>query len=254
MSIEQNPAQTKAVPGVAVTIPDNYHFSPTATYTDARCRIQFSQKTSGCKQYPRSFRFTNKDGVNDVWAMFNSSRATAAVDATYQVGTTTNGVLLKWTSDTAKSDAPAIVLVNPGTASATLSVTINASNLITASLATDALGAITTIPSELAAAITALDKDELSVTTTTGTSALAAAATASFTGGVDKDSPTARQTAISGQVSADSLSTTQVFAILPQDERVFTLGEDVQDVLIYAVTASQSEVYIEVAYESELRT
>lgn len=253
MPKEQSKRQMTAVPGVAVSLPTNYHFSPTSTYTDARCRIQFSQDTTNSGQYPRAFRLYNCDASNGVWAMFNSSRATAAVDATYQVGTTTNGVLLNWESLTAKTDAPAVVLVDPGTASQTLSVTVSSANLITVSLATNASGTLTTTPALLKAAVTALAHSNLTATTATGTSALAAAGTASFTGGVDKDSATARFTAISGQAAANTLTAKQAFFVPAATDRTFAFGDDVVDVVVFAVTASQSAVYIETAYESEVR-
>lgn len=252
MSKEQGVGQRRAVPGVAVTIPNVYHWLPTSTYTDARCRLTFST-TARNQQYPRTFRLTNT-GANNVWFMFNSSRATAPVAATVKVNTTTNGVTLAYSGVLARTYGGTlkVVLIDPGTASITLAVTF-ATPLITVRLATDASGTITTTPNLLQTAITAaaILSGAITATTSPGTSALVAQATTTFTAGVDKDSATARKTAISGQAAANTLTAKQAFLVAKSSSMSFCLGDDVEDLLVYAETTTQGRIMVEAAYESE---
>jgi hypothetical protein len=114
----------------------------------------------------------------------------------------------------------------------------------------------TSTPAQIAAALNALDaftgwSGSATYTATTTTITLGAVASGSFTGGVNKESATARATAMTLAKALDTTTETAVFWVPAGARRDFTLGEDLLDIKITAATAGQAAVFIETAYESE---
>jgi hypothetical protein len=168
-----------------------------------------------------------------------------------------------WLSGTTNSTVAQIKAAINAHAKAKLFVVVTATatgvpttNVSTTSLTGGVNPVTKSTPAQVAAALNALDaftgwSGSATYTATTTTKTLGPVASGSFTGGVNKESATARATAMTLAKALNTTSETAVFWVPAGARRDFTLGEGLIDIKITAATAGQAAVFVEVAYESE---